>query len=166
VPKSVENRTKCLQFGVSSALKNGLHVAITFSMRNITVVHRHAGITSFSQGVRALAEVSLVALAFGLAIFLIGLPVALSVRVMYESVSWLAGMGGEMGPIAEAVVSVASVVGGIILIGGFTTGLVGFFRWRRTLREENRITDLPTDRVGRSTVAARRSTFPSRVAFR
>ena len=147
-------------------LKHGSHVAITFSMRNITIVHRHAGITSFSQGVRAFAEASLVALAFGFAIFLIGLPVALSVRVMYESLSWLAGIGGEMGPVAEALVSVASVVGGVILTAVFTRGLVGFFRWRRGLRNENRTTDIPTDRVGMSTLAVRRLRFPSRVASR
>jgi hypothetical protein len=49
-----------------------------------------------------------------------------------------------MGPVVQALVSVASV-GGIIVIAVFTRGLVGFFRWRRALRGENRPNDIPTD---------------------
>ena len=50
-----------------------------------------------------------------------------------------------MGPVVQALVSVASVVGSIIMIALFTRGLVGFFRWRRALRGKNRTNDIPTD---------------------
>jgi hypothetical protein len=50
-----------------------------------------------------------------------------------------------MGPVVQALASVASVVGGIIVIAVFTRGLVGFFRWRRALRVENRTNDNSTD---------------------
>jgi len=46
-------------------------------MKTNAAVHRNTGIGSFLRGVRAFAEASLVALAFGVAIFLIGLPLAL-----------------------------------------------------------------------------------------
>ena len=130
---------------VLSAMTNGSHVAIVFSMRNKAAIYRHTGIASFWQGVRAFAEASLLALAFGFAILLIGVPLALSVRVVYESLSWLARLGGEMGAVVQTLVSVASVVGGIIVTAVFTRGLVGFFRWRRALRGENRTNAITTD---------------------
>jgi hypothetical protein len=102
-------------------------------MRNKAAIHRHSGITSFWEGVRAFAEASLLALAFGFAILLIGVPLALSVRIVYESLSWLARIGGEMGAVVHTLVSVASVVGGMILTAVVARGLVGFFRWRRAL---------------------------------
>src|SRR3954468_8162555 len=80
---------------VVSPTANGSHVATAFSMRNKASIHRHTGITSFWEGVRAFAEASLLALAFGFAILLIGVPLALSVRIVYESLSWLARIGGE-----------------------------------------------------------------------
>ena len=134
-----------MHLSVLSAVTNGSNVAIAFSMRNKAAIHRQTGITSFWQGVRAFAEASLIALAFGFAILLIGVPLALSVRVVYERLSWLARLGGEMGPVVQTLVSVASVVGGIIATAVFTSGLVGFFRWRRALRGENRTHAIVTD---------------------
>jgi hypothetical protein len=84
-------------------------------------------------------------LAFGFAIFLIGLPLALGVRVVHESLSWLARFGGETGPVAEALVSVASVAGGITLAVVFARVLVGFFRWRGALRRGSRASDPATE---------------------
>lgn len=128
-----------------SATPNGSRLAIIFSMSNNAAIHRHTGITSFWQGVRAFAGASLVALGFGFAILLIGVPLALSVRVVYEGLSWLARLGGEMGAVVQMLVSVASVVGGIAMTAVFTTGLVGFFRWRRALRGESRTDAITTD---------------------
>src|SRR5689334_8351628 len=89
------------RFRRTRAVDSGSHLAIACSMRNNTDLHRPAEIVSFSQGVRAFAEASLLALAFGLAIFLVGLPVALSVRLAYEGLSWLARIGEEMSPLTE-----------------------------------------------------------------
>ena len=114
-------------------------------MRNTAAIHRHTEITSFWEGVRAFAGVSLLALAFGFAILLIGVPLALSVRGVHESLSWLARLGGEMSPVVQTLVSVASVGGGIIVTAVFTRGLVGFFRWRRALRGGSRTHVILTD---------------------
>jgi hypothetical protein len=72
---------------VLSAVTNGSHVAIAFSVRNKAAIHRHTGITSFWQGVRAFAEASLLALAFGLAILLIGVRLSRSVCALCMKVS-------------------------------------------------------------------------------
>ena len=50
-----------------------------------------------------------------------------------------------MGSVVQTLVLVASVVGGIIVIAVFTRGHVGFYRWRRSLRGENRTDVSPTD---------------------
>jgi hypothetical protein len=94
--------------------------------------------------VRAFAETALVALAFGFAILLIGLPIALGVRLVHESLSWLARLKGEMGVAVEALVWIATVVGGIILTAAFARVVVGFFRRRGALRAEARNRDAPT----------------------
>jgi len=110
-------------------------------MRNNAAIHHNTGLASLLQGVRAFAEVSVVVLAFGFAIFLIGLPLVLGVRVVHESLSWLARSGGQMSPVAEALVSVASVGGGIVLTIVLARVLVGFFRWRGALRRGSRASD-------------------------
>jgi len=114
---------------------------MVLSMRNTAAIHRDTGLGSFLRGVRAFAEASLVALAFGFAIFLIGLPLALGVRVVHESVSWVARLGGEIGPLGDALVSIAGVVGGIVLTAVFARALVGFFRRRGALRRKSRTSD-------------------------
>jgi hypothetical protein len=75
---------------------------------------------------RAVAEASIVALAFGFIILLVGLPIAFSVRIVGEGISWLAGS------------SAATVVGGVIATAAVARALVGFFRWRRDLRRGTR----------------------------
>jgi len=52
-----------------------------------------------------------------------------------------------MGPVAEALVMIASVVGGMMLTAVFAIALVGFFRWRSALRRESRTSDPATERV-------------------
>jgi hypothetical protein len=129
-----------------SAAKDGPHLEMALSMTNNAVIHRNTGVASFLRGVRAFAEASLVVLGFGFVIFLIGLPLALSVRVVHQSFSWLARFGGETGPLADALVSVAAVVGGITLTAVFARALVGFW-WRGTLRRKNWTRDGATEPV-------------------
>jgi hypothetical protein len=129
-----------------SAVKDGPHLAIVLSMTNNAVVHRNTGVASFLRGVRALAEASLVALAFGFVIFLIGLPLALSVRVVHESFSGLARLGEETGPLAVALVSIAAVVGGIMLTAVFARAVVGF-EWRGALRQKSPTSDRAIESV-------------------
>ena len=76
-----------MHLSVVSAVTNSSHIEIVFSMRNKAAIYRHTEITSFWQGVRAFAEASLLALAFGFAILLIGVPLALSVRALCMKVS-------------------------------------------------------------------------------
>ena len=52
-------------------MMNGLYVAIPFGMTNSAAIHRNRGIASVVRVVRAFAEASIVALAFGLAILVI-----------------------------------------------------------------------------------------------
>jgi hypothetical protein len=82
-----------------------------------------------------LAEGSLVAMAFALAILLIGTPIALLVRGVHASLSWLAALRGDMLTIDPALVSVASSLGALALTALFARALVVCFRWRRTVRE-------------------------------
>jgi hypothetical protein len=126
--KSLRRRPEIRHFCRFNAATNGSGLAILFGMRTKTAAHRHTGIVSFLRGVRAFVEASLVVLAFGITILLIGLPIALSVRLVHESFSWLARLGGEMGLITDAVVSIAAVVGGVILTAVFASALVGFLR--------------------------------------
>ena len=107
-------------------------------MRNNAAIDRNGVLASFVRVIWAFAGASLIALAFGFAILLIGLPIALSVRVVHESLSWLVRWRGEVGAAAEALVSVASVLGGIVLTAAFARALVGIFRSRRALGGEAR----------------------------
>jgi hypothetical protein len=102
---------------------------MTSSVRNEAAAHRNGGIAPLVRVVRAFAEASVVMLAFVFAILLVGLPIAMSVRAVHEGLSWLARRGGEMGAATEVLVSVASIVGGIIATAAFARVLVGLFRW-------------------------------------
>ena len=85
--------------------------------------------------IREFAEGSLVAMAFALAILLIGTPIALLVRGIHASLSWLAALNGEMLTIGPALLSVVSTVGALALTALFVKSLLVFFHWRRTARE-------------------------------
>ena len=109
---------------------DGLYVAIPFGMTNSAAIHRNRGIASVVRVVRAFAEASLIALAFGLAILVIGAPMAFTVRIVHDGLTWHARSGGELGAAAGALVTVASIAGGAMLTAAFARVLGGFFRWR------------------------------------
>ncbi len=72
--------------------------------------------TTFGRGLRTIAEASLVAaLGFSVAVLLIGTPIALLVRGLHEGLSWLTRLGDMTGPLIEALVAVASSLGGVLL---------------------------------------------------
>jgi hypothetical protein len=86
---------------------------------------------SFVGVIRGFAEASLAALAFAFAILLIGIPIALVVRGLHEALSWLVRLRGEMSGLGEALVSVSSVAGGLVIMLLVATLVVRFFHWRR-----------------------------------
>ena len=89
--------------------------------------------------IRGFAEGSLVALGLALAILLIGTPLALLARGVHEGLSWLVGLRGETSALIEAFVSMAGVLGTVILVAVFVRLLVGFFDWRRRFRTRGSI---------------------------
>jgi hypothetical protein len=103
-------------------------------MNNRTATPRRGAFASFVRVIRGFAEASLVVLGFAFAILLIGLPIALIVRALHEGVSWLAEFRGDVSAVVEALVSISTVAGGLILGAVFVRLLVGFFNWRRTAR--------------------------------
>jgi hypothetical protein len=103
-------------------------------MNNRIATSRVGAPRSFIRALRGLAEGSLVVLGFGLAILLIGTPLALLTRGIYEGLSWLVELRGETSALMEAFVSVSSVVGTVIVIAVFVRLLVAFFERRRRFR--------------------------------
>jgi hypothetical protein len=93
-----------------------------------------SGITAFVRVIRAVAGASLAAVGFALAILLIGTPVALVVRGVHESLSWLVRLRGEVSPLEEAIVAASSVAAAIVLVVVFARGMSQFFDWRRKFR--------------------------------
>ena len=89
---------------------------------------------SFGRVIRGIAEGSLAAVAFAFAILLIGIPIALIVRGLHEGLSWVVRLGGEMSGLVEALVSVSSTVGGLLIALAVAALLVRFFHWRDTFR--------------------------------
>jgi len=120
-------------------------------MDNKLVTSNRTGKMSFRQVIRGLAEGSLVALAFALAILVIGTPIALIVRVLYEGLSWLGRFAGNMGAVAEDLISVGSVVGGLVLTAVLARLLVGFFHSRRIFRD--RLASSPKTQTRRPLIA-------------
>ena len=96
---------------------------------------RQRSITSFARVVRAFAEGALVAIGFALVMLLIGAPVALGIRYLHAGLSWLAASGGRVSAPVEALVSVASVAGGVIVAFVFVKLLVGVLAWRREVTQ-------------------------------
>jgi len=79
--------------------------------------------------IRAFAEGALVAVGFAVVIWLIGMPIALSVQGTHALLSWV--IGGELAGPGEALVYVASAVGGIVFVAVFVRALVALVRSRR-----------------------------------
>lgn len=103
-------------------------------MENRITTAERGRLKSFVRVIRGFAEGSLVALGFALAILLIGTPLALLARGVYEGLSWLVGLRGETSALMEAFVSVSSAVGSVILVAVIVRLLVGFFNWRHRCR--------------------------------
>jgi hypothetical protein len=112
---------------------DGARLANVSGMGNKPATQRGQTV-SFVRVIRGFAGASLAALGFVVAILLIGTPVALIVRGLYEGLSRLARGGGDISALADALVSVASVAGGVVLAGVFVRLLVAFFDWRRRFR--------------------------------
>lgn len=91
---------------------------------------------------RAVAEGSLVAIGFGFAVLLLGLPIALSVRATSAVLSWAVGAERERALLGEVLVQTGSVIGALVLMALFIRALVAFFGWRRTIR--GRLTHSPS----------------------
>ena len=113
---------------------DGSAFAIVLCMNNKRAIRHRDATTAFIRVIRGFAEASLVALAFAVAIVLIGMPVTLIVRGLHEGLSWLVRLGGEMSGVIDAVVSVSSVAGGLVIAAVFARLLVRIFHWRRTFR--------------------------------
>jgi hypothetical protein len=84
-------------------------------MKNRPTTPDRGWIVSFVRVIRAFAEGSLAVLAAAIALLLIGIPIALIVRGLHEGLSWTVRLAGEMSAGVEALVSVVSVVGGLVI---------------------------------------------------
>jgi hypothetical protein len=111
------------------------------------------GLTSPFRVIRAFAEASLVALGFAVAILAVGTPIALIVRGLNEALSWLARLAGDPSAIGEALVSVSSVAGGVIVTAVLIRLLAGFFQWRSRFRAGMTTGDAANAHVDRREVA-------------
>jgi hypothetical protein len=110
--------------------RSGAYLAIVHGMDNRTA----PGWRSFVRVIRAFVEGSLVAFGFAFAILAVGTPIVLIIRGLHEGLSWLARLVGDPTPLVEALVSISSVAGGVILTAVFIRLLVRFFQWRRRFR--------------------------------
>ena len=99
-----------------------------------TGITRNGGLTSLMRVIRSFAEGSLVALGFAVTILFIGMPLALFVGGLHEGLSGLVRLRGDTSALAESLVSIASVAGGLVLTGVFVRRLVGFFNSLRRFR--------------------------------
>jgi hypothetical protein len=107
---------------------------------------------SFVRVMGGLAGASLVALAFALAILLIGIPIALIIRGLQEGLSWLVGLERGMSALVQALVSISSVAGGLVIAAALARLLVRFFHWRRTFRARVISGETPLTQLGRQTI--------------
>lgn len=93
------------------------------------------------------------AFGFALAILAVGMPIVLSIRGLYEGLSWLARFVGGSSVFVDALVSVSSVAGGVILTVVFIKLLVRFFHWRHRFRTVVMTGHAVTARVGQREIA-------------
>jgi hypothetical protein len=99
-------------------------------------------LTTFFRAVRAFTGASLVALGFPVVILAIGTSIALIVRGLYEAVSWLARLAGDLSAIREALVSVSSVVGSVMVLALLIRLLVEFLQRLRGRHPSATLPDL------------------------
>jgi hypothetical protein len=90
--------------------------------------------TTFFRVVRAFSGVSMVALGFPVVILAIGTSIALVIRALHDGLSWLVRLVGDPSAIGEALVTVSSVVGSVIVAALLMRLLVEFLHWRRRFR--------------------------------
>lgn len=98
---------------------------------------------SFLRVIRGFAEASLVVLAFAFAILLIGIPIALIVRGLYEGLSWLVRLSGDTSAPVQALVWVSSVAGGLAIAAILARLLVRFFHWRHSETTSRHASQVP-----------------------
>jgi len=94
-----------------------------------------------------------VAFGFALAILAVGTPIVLSIRGLYEGLSWLTRLVGGSSAFVDALASVSSVAGGVILTAVFIKLLVRFFHWRRRFRTDVMTGHAATARVDQREIA-------------
>jgi hypothetical protein len=107
-------------------------------------------LTSLFRVIRAFAEASVVAFGFAFAILALGTPIVLIIRSLHEGLSWLARLVGDHSRVAEALASVSSLAGALILVAVFIRLLVRFLHWRRRL-----CTDVMTEHAAHARVDQR-----------
>jgi hypothetical protein len=103
-------------------------------MNNIRATRSRDTARSFLRIIRGVTEASLVAVAFAFAILLIGTPAALIIRGLHEALSWAVRSAGATSVLADALVSVSSGAGGLMIAGVLVRLLVRTFRRPRTTR--------------------------------
>ena len=74
------------------------------------------------------------AFGFAVAILAVGTPIVLIIRGLHEGLSWLARSVGDPSALVEALVSISSIAGGVIVTAVLIRLLVRLFRWRRGFR--------------------------------
>ena len=99
--------------------------------------------------VRGIAEGSLAAVAFAFAILLIGIPLALIVRGLHAGLSWLVRPAGEVPALVEALVSVSSAAGGLVIGLAVAVLIVRLCHWRHTSRALMTTGETSHSKIGR-----------------
>jgi len=74
-----------------------------------------------------------VVLGFAFVIVVIGTPIALIVGGLHEGLSWLARVSGDPSAMMTALVPIASVAAGVIVVAALIRAVAAFFLWRRRL---------------------------------
>lgn len=111
------------------------------------------GLTALFRVIRGFAEGSVVAFGFAFAILAVGTPIVLSIRGLYEGLSWLTRLVGGSSAFGDALVSVSGVAGVVILTAVFIKLLVRFLHWRRRFRTDVMTGHAATARVDQREIA-------------
>ena len=92
---------------------------------------------SLTRIIARLVGVSLVSVGFGLAVLLIGWPLAASLWLAHEGVAWIARVNGQTHPLSEVLVSIVSTVAGLLLTAFLARML--FESVRRRIQRDRRV---------------------------
>lgn len=129
--------------------RSGASLAIVLGMDNTDA----RGLTALFRVIRGFAEGSVVAFGFAFAILAVGTPIVLSIRGLYEGLSWLTRLVGGSSAFGDALVSVSGVAGVVILTAVFIKLLVRFLHWRRRFRTDVMTGHAATARVDQREIA-------------